>query len=141
MKKSFLTILLNIFVVTSGNYLCFAQNTSSNKSKKLSKTEKIKKKVESIGIGGKITVIKMNNGKSFGTVVEINDDNFQIKDVDSPQTLSFAYLDLKKVTTGDGERNLFTGQRHNPKKGWLYGIAIFGTLFIILGVALSDKNF
>jgi hypothetical protein len=55
--------------------------------------------------------------------------------------LSFKYTELKKIKSGDGERNLLSGKRVNPKKGWLYGAAIFGTLFVILAIGLPNKNF
>ena len=56
-------------------------------------------------------------------------------------TIDFKYAEISKIKTGDGEKNLITGKRVNPKKGWLYGLAIFGTLFVIIGIALSDKDF
>lgn len=61
-------------------------------------------------------------------------------EVDSKQTVGFKYTELKKIHEGDGERNLITGKRNNPRRGWLYGAAIFGTLFVILGVALSKDR-
>ncbi len=103
--------------------------------------EKLKRQVEKIGVGGKITVIRLDKRDFYGTISSIEADGFQIVEVDLKQTLSFKYTELKKIKNGDGERNLLSGKRVNPKKGWLYGVAIFGTLFVILAIGLSNKNF
>ncbi len=143
MKHSFLTILASFALLISTNHLCFSQNNPANSSpkKQAAANEKLKKKVEKIGIGGKITVIKLDGQKFYGSVSSIEADGFQILEIDLKQTVGFKYTELKKINKGDGEKNLITGKRANPQKGWLYGLAVFGTLFVILGIALSDKDF
>jgi hypothetical protein len=145
MKNIFLTIIITFALLITGNHLCFAQinpqNSPDTKKVKAAKKEKLKKEVENIGIGGKITVIKLDNKKFYGKVTDFDDEGFQILEVDLKTNLHFKYTELKKINKGDGERNLFTGKRANPQKGWLYGIALFGTLFVVLGIALSDKDF
>ncbi len=145
MKNIFFATLTIFALIFSSNYLCFAQINPTNPSQttkiKKTKLEKIKEKVEEIGIGGKITVIRLDKKKFYGKVTNLDDAGFQILEVDLKTTLDFKYSELSKINTGDGEKNLITGKRANPKKGWLYGLAIFGTLFVILGIALSDKDF
>jgi hypothetical protein len=147
MRHSFLAVLIIFVILVTGNHLCFAQTDAANSSQKKqvqsAAKERLKKQVDKIGIGGKITVIRLDERKFYGSVSGIEDDNFQIQDVDSKQTLDFKYAELKKVKKGDGERNLLTGKRANPsaRRGWLYGAAIFGTLFVLLAIGLSDKDF
>ncbi|MDQ3799158.1 MAG: hypothetical protein M3384_06900 [Acidobacteriota bacterium] len=132
-------------ILITGNHLCFAQTspvastqTGQIQGKKL---EKLKRRVEKIGVGGKITVVKLGGQDFYGSVSSIESDGFQIVDVDTKQTHSFKYAELKKIHPGDGERNLITGKRANPRRGWLYGIAIMGALFTLVAVGLSDKDF
>ena len=145
MRHSILAILAFAAILITSNHLCFAQtnpaDSSQMKQVQTAAKEKLKKQVEKIGVGGKITVIRLDKRDFYGTVSSIEADGFQIVEVDLKQTLSFKYTELKKIKSGDGERNLLSGKRVNPKKGWLYGIAIFGTLFVILAIGLSNKNF
>lgn len=147
MRRSFLSVFTILTLLIIGNRVCFAQtNPANSPSKKEIQTaakEKLRKKVEKIGIGGKITVIRLDEKDFYGKITAIEADGFQIDDVDSAQTIDFKYAELKKVKKGDGERNLLTGKRNNPsaKRGLLYGALIFGTLFVLLGIGLSDKDF
>lgn len=138
MRRSFLIILILGTILTVGNVFCFAQ-TNSKKDVQAAAKEKLKKKVEDIGIGGKITVIKLNDEKFFGKVNSIEADGFQISEVDSTRTIDFRYVELKKVQKGDGERNLITGKRNNPsaKRGLLYGAALVGGLIVLVVVGLK----
>jgi len=145
MRHSLLAILVSLALLIASNHLCFAQTNPANSSQKkqvqTAKLEKIKKQVEKIGVGGKITVIRLDERDFYGKVSSIEVDSFQIEEVDLKQTLAFKYTEVNKIKTGDGEKNLITGRRVNPKKGWLYGVAIFGTLAVILAIGLSDKDF
>lgn len=145
MRNTLLATLASLAILITSNHLCFAQtnpaNSSQTKQVKAAKLEKLKEQIEKIGIGGKITVIRLDERGFYGKVSNIEADSFQIEEVDLKQTLTFKYAEIKKVKTGDGERNLITGRRVNPKKGWLYGIAILGAVAVILAIGLSDKDF
>jgi hypothetical protein len=145
MRYKLLATLAFLAIFMTSNHLCFAQtnpaNSSQTKQIKTAKLEKLKKQVEKIGVGGKITVIGLDERDFYGKVSNIETDGFQIVDVDSKQIIAFKYAEVKKIKTGDGEKHLITGKRFNPKKGWLYGIAIFGTLAVLLAIGLSDKDF
>lgn len=147
MRHSLLAVLTTLALLVAGNQMCFAQTTPANSSKmeqvQAAKKEKLRKNVEKIGIGGKITVVRLDERKSYGSVSSIEAEGFQIDDVDSNRILDFRYTELKKVRKGDGERNLITGKRNNPsaRRGLLYGAAIFGTPFVLPAIGLSDKDF
>ena len=142
MRHTFLAILACLTILITSNNFCLAQtNSAAGSSKKTTKLEKLKNQVEKIGVGGKITVIRLDKQDFYGKVTNIEPDSFQIEEIDLKQTLTFKYTEVKKIKTGDGEKNLITGKRNNPKKGWLIGVAIFGTLAALLAVGLSDDDF
>lgn len=144
MRHTFLAALSFLAILITSNHLCFAQtnpvNSSQTKQVKTAKLEKLKKQVEEIGVGGKITVIRLDNRDFYGKVNNIEADSFQIDEVDLKQTIGFKYTEIKKIKTGAGGKSLITGRRANHKYGWLIGVATFGTLFVLLGVALSKDR-
>ena len=140
MRRSLLIVLTLVAMLTVSNRLCFAQ-TNAKKDVQTAAKEKLKKKAEKIGIGGKITVIKLDDQKFYGKINSIDADGFQIEEVDSRRTVDFRYVELKKIQKGDGEKNVFTGKRGNPsaKRGLIYGVAIFGTLFVLIAIGLKGS--
>ncbi|MGI8670422.1 MAG: hypothetical protein ACR2J3_11370 [Aridibacter sp.] len=144
MKYTLFTIYVSLAILITNNQLCFAQINPANSTQKQTaqqkKLEKIKNKVLNIGVGGKITVIHKNKKKFFGTVTDVTDDDFEIKEVDLKTNLNFDYSDVNKIHSGDGEKNFITGKRANPQKGWLYGGAVVAAVFIIAIVGLSQRD-
>ncbi len=145
MRRSLLAILASLALLVTSNYLCFAQTNPANPSQmkqvQAAKVEQLKKQVEKIGIGRKITVIRLDEREFYGSVSNIEADGFQIDEVDLKQTVDFKYNELKKVRKGYGGKNYAVGKRVNPRRSFLIGAAIVGALFLILGIALSDKDF
>lgn len=139
MHRTIVSIFVSMTLLITSNYLAFSQTPSSEKE--LKRIAKIKKDLAKIGLGNTITVSRLDKRDFFGRVKNIGSDDFEIVETDSGQALSFKYSDLKNVRKGDGERNLITGKRKNPQRGWLYGAILFGVLFTVLGIALSDKDF
>ncbi|HYE13201.1 MAG TPA: hypothetical protein VD968_02040 [Pyrinomonadaceae bacterium] len=94
--------------------------------------EKVRRKVEKIRIGGRITV-KTKDGKKFhGAVRSIGETGFDIVEVDLHQVVTFDYADVKKAQSGYGEKNLF-GQRPDPKRTAIVGAAaLVGLLTLIV---------
>ena len=138
-----MAILTTLAILVTSNHLGFAQTYSAVNAPKAKQTkaEKLKKKVEKNGRGGKIRAVRLDGRDFYGAISDIEADGFAMVGIDSRQTVELKYAELKKNHKGDGERNLFTGKRSNPQRGWLYGLAIFGTLAVLLGVGLSDKDF
>ncbi len=145
MQRSLLAVLASLALLLTSNHLCFAQtnpaNSSQMKQVQAAKIEQLKKQVEKIGIGRKITVIRLDEREFYGSVSNIEADGFQIDEVDLNQTVGFKYTELKKVRKGYGGKNYAVGKRVKPGRGLLYGAALLGGLFLILGIALSDKDF
>jgi len=145
MRHSLLAILASLTLLVTSNHLCFAQTNPANptqmKQVQASAIEKFKQQVEKIGIGRNITVIRIDEREFYGSVSNIEADGFQIDEVDLKQTVSFKYNELKKVRKGYGGKNYAVGKRVNPRRSFLIGAAIVGGLVLILGIALSDKDF
>jgi hypothetical protein len=138
MRNSILSVLALVAIVFSGNVICLSQ-TSTGKLD--AKAEKLKRKVAEIGVGDKITAVTADGRETYGKVGAVGTDDFQIVEVDSGRTVTLKYSELKKIHHGDGERNVFTGKRKNPRRGWIIGAAIFGALAVILAIGLGDKDF
>jgi hypothetical protein len=139
MQHSLLATLASLALLITSNHLCFAQTNPANPSQmkqvQAAALEKLKKQVEKIGIGKKVTVTRLDEREFYGSVSNIEADGFQIDEVDSNQTVGFKYTELKKVGKGYG------GKRISTRKSLLVGAALLGGLFLILGIALSDKDF
>ncbi len=144
MRHSVLAILAASALMITSDHLCFAQINPANQSQtgqiQNAKMEKLKKRVEKIGVGGEITVIRLDKQDFYGQVSNIEADGFQIDEVDSKQIINFKYAEIKEIKTGDGGKSLITGKRTNHKNGLLISAAIFGTLFVLLVVALSKDR-
>ena len=145
MRHSLLAILASLALLITSNHLYFAQTNPANSSQmqqvQAAAIEKLKIQVEKIGIGRKITVIRLDEREFYGSVSNIEADGFQIDEVDLKQTVGFKYNELKKVRKGYGGKNYAVGKRVNPRRSLLIGAVIVGGLFLILGIALSDKDF
>ncbi len=144
MRYSALASLVSLALLVTSNHLCFARTNSTNQSQTKqvqgTKLEKLKKRVEEIGVGGEITVIRLDKRDFYGKVSNIEADGFQIVDVDSKQTISFKYTEIKKIKTGVGGKSLITGKRANHKNVRLISVAALGTLFVVLIVLLSNDR-
>jgi hypothetical protein len=144
MQNSFLAVLAFLTLLISNNHLCFAQinptNPSQRKQIQAAEKEKLKNQVEKIGIGRKITAIRLDEREFYGSVTNMDADGFQIDEVDLNQIIVFKYNELKKVKKGYGGKG-YGGQRIPTRRSLLVGGAILGGLFLILGIALSDKDF
>jgi sRNA-binding regulator protein Hfq len=96
--------------------------------------EKVKRTVSKVGVAQKITIFLKNGDTLHGTVAQIGEDSFQISEVDMRQTLAVQYVEVKKVRSGYGGINLFTGKRASPPRGTR--IALFSALAVVLALPI-----
>ena len=145
MRHLLLAILASLAILITNNHLCFAQtnpaNSSQMKQVQAAKLEQLKKQVEKIGIGRKITVIRLDEREFYGSISSIEADGFQIDEVDLKQTVSFKYTELKKVRKDYGGKNYAVGKRVNKRRSLIITAAFIGGLALLLGIGLSDKDF
>lgn len=104
--------------------------------------EKIMRTVFNVGVGQRMTVFLKNGDTLHGTLAQIEEDSFQVSEVDMRQTLTVRYDDVKKVRSGYGGINLFTGKRTSPRRG--VRIALLSTLAATLALPIiivaASKN-
>lgn len=83
-------------------------------AKKDSRADEIKWKVRSLGIAARVTVILNSGNERYGSVERIDEDSFELAEVDLKQVFTIGYSEVKKVREGYGNTNKFTGKRWNP---------------------------
>ena len=87
---------------------------SKTTSKEEKRVEEVKWKIRNLGIASRVTV-KLNNGNErYGSIEHIDEDSFQLAEVDLKQVYTVSYSDVRKIREGYGNPNQFTGKRWNP---------------------------
>jgi hypothetical protein len=104
--------------------------------------EKIKSKIEKIGVRGDLTV-KLTNGKTYhGFVSQIGADDFEIVEVDIKTSILIRFDSVRSIEKGYGEKGPL-GNRVG-KKGRLFGkvaiISLAAFVTIVAVVGLSDNR-
>lgn len=136
-KHSNLAIFALLALLVTTNQLCFAQSNSANQSPpkqtQISAAEKAKQTVGTIGIGNKITVIRLGGQEFYGSVRSIDADGFQIYEVDQKHTVDFKYDQLQGVRKGYGGKG-YGGKRiaHSTRNGLILGAALLGGLLLLV---------
>lgn len=95
--------------------------------------DKVKRGVEKTGVAQKITVFLKIGDALHGTVTRIDRDEFAIAEVDLQRIFTIQYKDVKRIRSGYGGINLFTGKRVSPPKAARIAV-IAGLLFLIVGM-------
>ena len=96
-----------------------------------SKAEKIKSQVNKIGTDAKITA-KLVDGRTYhGKIKLIDQDNFQIDEVDLKQVITINYAETKKVYEGYGGKG-FGGKRVGQHSTLIGFAALAGIITVAL---------
>ena len=93
--------------------------------------EKIRRDVEKIGIGKKITLIFKDGTENYGTITAIAQDRLSIAEVDLKKQIDVGFDELKKVRKNFGGKG-FMGKRPNPMWGLIAGAALIGAIFALV---------
>jgi hypothetical protein len=97
--------------------------------------EKIMHAVFNVGVGQRITVYLRDGQTLHGTVAEIREDDFKLAEVDVRQSFTIRYDSVKKIRSGYGGVNIFTGRTTNaPPRG--VRIALFSALATLLAIPI-----
>ena len=136
MSKKFLATalifsLLQIFINVGPAWARPAQSSTQSPSKDDRLAEQIKQKVQDLGVSTQLTVILKNGREFYGGVSAIDDDTFQILEVDQKRLISIAYKDVKKVRYSYGNPNPFNGKRWNPIWGRIAALGVL-VLFVVV---------
>ena len=97
--------------------------------------EKLKRVVNKVGVGHRITVFLKNGEDLHGTVSRVGAEDFDVAEVDLQKLITVRYEFVEKVREGYGGINLFTGKRKSPRKGTEIGI-FAGVMFMVIALPL-----
>jgi hypothetical protein len=100
--------------------------------------EKVKAKVNKIGVRENITVFHIDGKKYHGFVLRIDDNDFEITEVDRKTNYTFQYSEVKKVDEGYGEKGPL-GNRVG-RRGHLVGLIVALTVGVALPIILVAKS-
>jgi len=92
--------------------------------------EKVKAKVNKIGVRENITVFHIDGKKYHGFVLRISDSDFEITEVDRKANYTFQYSEVKKVDEGYGEKGPL-GNRVG-RRGHIIGLIAGLTVALVL---------
>jgi hypothetical protein len=106
---------------------------------KPSAADKIKRDVESLGRGSRVTVMLRNGNEYYGAIGDATEDSFELLEIDLNQKVTIAYSEVSKVRSGFGNPNPFNGKRWRP--AWhIAGIAIAVGLTVVLVAAGASAS-
>ena len=82
----------------------------------------------------------LNNGNErYGSIERLDEDSFQVAEVDLKQVFTVAYSDVKKVRVGYGNTNQFTGKRWNPIWAKISLVAVIVMFVVAITVSANDR--
>ena len=111
------------------------QNTSAKQQPGDKRVEKVRRVVDKVGVGNRITVFLENGDDLHGTVARVGAEDFDVAEVDLRQLITVRYEFVKKAREGYGGVNLITGKRASPRRGT--GVAVFaGVMFMAVALPL-----
>jgi hypothetical protein len=118
----------------------FAQQPQSTPKGSSTQTDKIESKIRKIGIRADVTV-KLHNGKTYhGFINRIDDEQFEMSEVDLKTSVVIRYDQVKKLESGYGEKGPL-GNRVGKKGrriGLIIGLAAIAIPVIIAASAIED---
>ena len=146
MRRTHLTLLLALSLLLAQTHPAHGQSAAvaaavakSGLTKQQKETarrvEKLKRVVNKVGVGRRITAFLKNGDELHGTVARIGEEDFDLAEVDLKELITVRYEFTEKVRQGYGNINLFTGKRTSPRKGT--NAAVFGGLmFVVIALPL-----
>jgi hypothetical protein len=129
-------LLVSAFLVPPG----LAQQPQPTASGSSAQTDKIESKIRKIGIRADVTV-KLNNGKTYhGFINRIDDEEFEMGEVDLKTSIVVRYDQVKKVESGYGAKGPL-GNRVGKKGrriGTIISVAALVIPFILVASTIRE---
>src|SRR5262249_31883323 len=104
LKRHFQIAAITFFLAFGNFTQVFCQATQNNPASS-PQIQKVKDKVQKLGITEDVTVILLTGKEYYGAISKIEPDSFEIAEVDLKQRITFDYTDVKKVRKGYGGWN------------------------------------
>jgi ribosome maturation factor RimP len=96
----------------------------------------VKDYVQKIGQGKDVTVIMFSGVEYYGAISKIEEDSFEIAEVDLKQMVTISYADLYRVEKGYGDMNSSTGTRQKGVSSRSFWILMIAGLGATVGLAI-----
>src|SRR5262247_1655680 len=96
-----------IFANSAAVYCQSPQNSPASERQ----IQTVKDYVQKIGQGKDVTVIMFSGVEYYGAISKIEEDNFEVAEVDLKQMVAISYADVYIVEKGYGKMNSYTGTR------------------------------
>jgi hypothetical protein len=127
---------LLIAIVATG--LCMGQGLPAPPQQ--DSVDKIKLDVAKIGLGNKITVIRLDGREVYGSIRRIDATGFQIEEADQRFTVDFKYDELQGVRKGYGIKG-YGGKRLPPSnKKWIVTAVVIGAAAISIAIGVAARH-
>ena len=126
---------LKIYVLLSCCLLTLAPMQAQPVIPTADQATKIWERIFKLGLGHDITVKTVSGVSYHGKISRIDDNEFEIREVDLNQKIRLNYAEVRSVRGDYGPKNVF-GKRHNPRAdevitaGGLGGILLLILLFV-----------
>lgn len=130
---------ISVLILSIGNPVATSGQTKPAPQAKSTAADKIKRDVESLGRGSRVTVVLRNGNEYYGAIGDATEESFELLEIDLNQKISIAYSDVSKVRSGFGNPNPYNGKRWRP--AWhIAGIAIAVGLTVVLIAAGASAS-
>ena len=106
---------------SSGKRQRFPSPQNSPASERQIQTVKVN--VQKIGQGKDVTVILFSGVEYYGAISKIEEDSFEVAEVDLKQMVAISYADVYIVEKGYGKMNSYTGTRRkgpSMRSFWIF---------------------
>src|SRR5262245_66247403 len=99
-----------IFANSAAVYCQSPQNSPASAPR----IQTVKDQVQKIGKGEDVTVILFSGVEYYGAISKIEEDSFEIAEVDLKQMVAISYEDVKRVERGSGEMRCVGKRQNDP---------------------------
>lgn len=95
---------------------------------------RIWEKVFKLGLGHDITVKTVSGASYHGQISRIDDNEFEIREIDLNQKVRWSYSEIKSVRGDYSAKNIF-GKRHNPRNDEVITAGGLGGILLLILLA------
>lgn len=127
-----------LLITIAATGVCVAQGTPAPSQQDA--IDKIKQDVARIGLGNKITVIKLDGQEAYGSIRRIDADGFQIEEVDQKSAVDFKYNELQGVRKGYGSKG-YGGKRLPPSnRKWIITAVVIAATAASIAIGVAAQH-
>jgi hypothetical protein len=129
--------LLSVFLIATVCAHALSQQPQPTPQRSTAQTDKIAAKILKIGIRADVTV-KLHNGKTYhGFINRIDDEQFEMSEVDLKTNVDVRYDQVKTVERGYAEKGPL-GNRVGRRRGMIIAVAAAAGLGVLMVIGVKD---